>query len=272
MNPAASNSGQESLVAETIAAYKAYPVGTRWHRLAQCRLAISVGQAYHEGEKLRATLQWIGRHAGNWFKACEIVIGDSLQRHNLVDLSCMRLGEAAARARAEGDRWLERNESALRTLPMPLRLIRWDEVLADARFPAALTGLQCACVEDPVLEASIQADGLLLLDRWRARSSNPPGRPEVSAPSGETNWPPPSSLPGAMDADRFLHCCRNYLLEEISGMALLQVDFPAITCYPGTWLRTWEVACHSAAVRSLPSLADLELVTLHLRRRHRFGD
>ena len=47
-----------------------------------CCLAISVGQPYHEGIQLETAVNLID----NTFTQCTIVLGDSLQRHNLVDL------------------------------------------------------------------------------------------------------------------------------------------------------------------------------------------
>ena len=50
-----------------------------WRGEKRCFMEISVGQEYHEGEKLLATVRWVSKH----FPQAHIVMGDTLHRHRL---------------------------------------------------------------------------------------------------------------------------------------------------------------------------------------------
>lgn len=85
-------------------------------------LAISVGQAYHEGNILIKTIQLINHTK---FKKILIILGDTLQRHNLlIDDHDEQL--AHIEAAKLGDEWLERNKPIYSKLEIPYKIIRWD--------------------------------------------------------------------------------------------------------------------------------------------------
>lgn len=94
-----------------------------------CVLLISVGQRYHEQDKLSSTIHLI--NASN-FSSCSIMVADSLQRHTFSE----SLGgtESEKAARLEGEKWIERNLSILRNLTIPFHIKRWDECLNHPKF------------------------------------------------------------------------------------------------------------------------------------------
>ncbi len=85
------------------------------------RLDISVGQSYHEGEKMIALAEWTSRH----FNECVVNVCDSLQRHNL-EFMGIEKGRAYKMALSAGDAWINRNQEALNMLPN-LTITRWDD-------------------------------------------------------------------------------------------------------------------------------------------------
>lgn len=112
-------------------------------------IGISVGQDYHEGQKLQAIIQAANQH----YAKCIFVIGDSLQRFNY-QISGMSALEAYEKAREAGDLWLygktisstdtknntvlspspfdqeEKmggNLEAIKQLKIPYEVTRWDE-------------------------------------------------------------------------------------------------------------------------------------------------
>ena len=90
-------------------------------------LAISAGQEYHENEKLLATINLINRVG---FKKCTIMLGDTLQRHNIFLEKNTNMEEAHRDGRKLGDEWLQRNERFYKKLQIPYEIIRWDEWLS----------------------------------------------------------------------------------------------------------------------------------------------
>ena len=67
--------------------------GAGWRAFERVRLLISVGQPYHEGNKLRAVVDWINRNPS--IQEVHVSVNDFLQRHNLIGA-----GIAAERAGA----------------------------------------------------------------------------------------------------------------------------------------------------------------------------
>lgn len=95
----------------------------------KCILAISVGQKYHEGDKLSSTIELINKSG---FSSCTIMLGDTLQRHNLTDCPC----EVSAREKANslGDSWLDRNRELLDSINPKLDVIRWDDIIDSEEY------------------------------------------------------------------------------------------------------------------------------------------
>lgn len=84
-------------------------------------LLVSVGQQYHEGAKLLATVDLINRSN---FEKCTIMLADTLQRYNYMDTLTQQ--EAYNYALSLGNEWIDRNTSILNNLSIPFGIIRWD--------------------------------------------------------------------------------------------------------------------------------------------------
>jgi tRNA-dependent cyclodipeptide synthase len=98
--------------------------GGGYDRFDTARLCISVGQEYHEGEKLKAAFDW----AANRFQHVIISVADTLQRHNI------NATDAHAEALKRGDAWLNRNEDAFKLLKNH-EVQRWDMWLNHRDYP-----------------------------------------------------------------------------------------------------------------------------------------
>lgn len=99
--------------------------------ISRCLVSISVGQAKHEGEKFKATLEKVDQ----CFSHCTIMVADTLQRFNF-KMFHPHLSSNQARQMAyhAGDEWLMRNKEAIANLSIPYEIIRWDEWLAHSKF------------------------------------------------------------------------------------------------------------------------------------------
>ncbi len=83
----------------------------------KARIQISIGNPKYEGAKLLTLTAWCAAR----FKETEVIVSDTLQRHNL----SYDTATAWNITREEGDKWLRRNAVALEGA----KIIRWDELL-----------------------------------------------------------------------------------------------------------------------------------------------
>ncbi len=96
-----------------------------------CVLPISVGQEYHEGEKLRATLRTVNAS----FKSCTIAVCDTLQRYSIRILKNKNDEESYQIAKQEGYEWIANHKKIIEhELQIPYKIIRWDHWLQQEIF------------------------------------------------------------------------------------------------------------------------------------------
>lgn len=177
-----------------------------WRDFDTARLQISVGQEYHEGDKLQAMADW----AEPRFSKIQVCVNDSLQRFNLMFERGLSEEEAYGISMWDGTLWLERNRKAFSP---NTEFVRWDHWL-----------------KMPAYEASHQAI-LALYD------NNGQFRLAIDE-NIEAIWTRRRAIkPAAYTEERkaeFVDLSRTYLLEEITAFALMYEEAPAIDIYPGT--------------------------------------
>ncbi len=116
--------------------YKAYFAGVdeqqkKEFKNSRCIMGISVGQPYHESGKFIATTNLVDKH----FSFCNILVGDTLQRHSLqIDHQDKSEEEIYALAKKAGDDWIERNMPTISTLTTPYIISRWDDWIQHEQF------------------------------------------------------------------------------------------------------------------------------------------
>lgn len=91
----------------------------------KCLIGISVGQEYHEGDKLQSMIDWAKERYDN----VEILLADTLQKHNFIFLDGINEDMALEKSLKNGDEWIKRNNRALGNL----KINRWDELYKEAR-------------------------------------------------------------------------------------------------------------------------------------------
>lgn len=92
---------------------------------AACLLPISIGQIYHEGERLEALVDLINKN----FSSCEVVLCDSLYRHTQQLTRVVNEEESYEASIKAGDKWIEENAIHLRRLSIHSSVRRWDRWL-----------------------------------------------------------------------------------------------------------------------------------------------
>ena len=123
-------------------------------------LFISVGQAYHEKGKFLATIELVNKYA---FKSCDIVMADTLQRHN--HRGNMGLEKTTEYSKKAGDLWLERSQHALNLFKLPHQIIRWDELLNHSDYDGLKELIVKEYHENKEYAEAIQANVLTYIDR-----------------------------------------------------------------------------------------------------------
>lgn len=179
-----------------------------WQMFDVARLQISVGQDYHEGEKLRATLGWLKAR----FSIVKVCVNDTLQRFNLMFEEGLDSAEAYNTSRQNGLTWAEKytadignNKSA--------DMVHWDFWLNHADYPLTRKKI------DELYLWNIEFRDLInqnISEIWSRRCIK---KPDIYSKSR---------------FQEFFDLSRQYLLEEISVFSMMFENEKAIDVYPGT--------------------------------------
>lgn len=224
--------------------YAANPTGSsEWRRFRRVRLLISVGAAYHEGDKLRAAVDWVNRCAGAPFEECEVLVGDTLQRHNDIGFGGLDPRDAHEVAARRGTEWIERNLVALEGLCMPWTIARWDAELEHPRYPAIRAGLARLYQRDRRFSTAIDSDASGFLRRRLTQAE------------------------AAADPERCSRTIRDYLLEEFAVAAILAEERPAAEIYPARQLAALDLFRRTAIPGAPPGLSVLSHTRIRFKRR-----
>jgi tRNA-dependent cyclodipeptide synthase len=129
-------------------------------------LLISVGRDYHDGGKFEATIDLVNRGG---FGKCTIAVADTLQRHNLSDVTYQQAYEVTADA---GDQWVKRNQAAINQLSMKTSLLRWQDCVMDAAYRNLHDRIQFEYGNNRAYRGAINATIDRFLDRLKRRSDD----------------------------------------------------------------------------------------------------
>ncbi len=93
----------------------------------KARIQISIGNPKYESAKMLTLTRWCASR----FKETEIIVSDTLQRHNLTNTD---MSNAWNITREEGEKWLRRNAVALEGFT----ITRWDSLLHHHNYAISL--------------------------------------------------------------------------------------------------------------------------------------
>lgn len=168
-------------------------------------LLISVGQLYHENEKMLATFELIGRK----FKHYTIMLADTLQRHNIKASMDITEEEAYQISKNNGDKWIEKYEVKANKYKNYLGIQRWDTYLNHPSFE----------IKKQIIEKAIQGDNSKLktaiqysVDEYILRGER------ANLPKRQITF--------------LRQNCESYLIEECSIMLLLAEENFNFDIYP----------------------------------------
>lgn len=163
-------------------------------KMSKCLVLISVGSPAHEELKFDATIKLINRS----FKSCTILVGDTLQRHNLqFDMPHLSDAQLYSQASQFGDLWVSRNSVIYNQLSIPYNILRWNDLISRAEFISCLDKIQELYQDNSDYRMSFKAS----VEEYLARFIN-----KVSLDSDMYN--------------KMAEACLNYLKEECAAMFL----------------------------------------------------
>ena len=106
-------------------------------------LLVSVGKENFEAEAIESAVKMINQE----FKACCIVVADTLQRYNIATEKSVSEKDAYEEALKKGDEWLVRyNSYFLNNFKIPFEIVRWDSLISDDDFIQQEKKFSC-CIE-----------------------------------------------------------------------------------------------------------------------------
>jgi len=188
--------------------------GAGWRNYDVARLQISVGQAYHEGDKLAATLEW----ASQRFDRLIICVNDTLQRFNAMYEDDMTEEQAFAYSFAMGTAWIERNSGLLHSIPH-LSLHCWEEWRNHADYKHTLQQARTLYAMNAEFRQAVDRN---VIEFWQRRA-------------------PGVDLTSAYTFQHFKPYSTEYLLEETAVFSLMFEAQKAADIYPGTLLMPCQI-------------------------------
>ncbi|MCB1320483.1 MAG: tRNA-dependent cyclodipeptide synthase [Rhodospirillales bacterium] len=183
--------------------------GAGWRAFDTARLQISVGQAYHEGEKFAATIDWVRDR----FKKVIICVNDTLQRHNLRFEHGMPESTALRLTQDHGMAWVARNMPVIETLK-DFEIHHWDSWRALPEYAGQFAEIQSLYENKPDVRDAIEAE---VIEFWARRTKRLGVNEDYRLPS-------------------FRKHAIDYLIEETAAFFLMFKRNTATDVYPGSVL------------------------------------
>lgn len=210
--------------------------GDRWHHRSTVRLEISVGQAYHEGEKLECAIKW----AKARFAEIIILCNDTLQRYNLAIQFGGHPNKYLAQTYAAGTEWIAQNKGPLKNTT----IIRWEDWRNLPRFANAVSQARDLYRENQRFNSAVNTS---ISEVFTRRLSKGLIRME--------------------DQEKFRSLSLDYLMEETAGLAIAYETFPGISAYPGTFLEMWRMFIDTQIEGELKGLSNAHCLRIDFDRK-----
>jgi tRNA-dependent cyclodipeptide synthase len=139
--------------------------GHDWRKHETASLSLSLGQPYHEGDKLQSTLFWINRN----FCRCLIDVADTLQRYNAIVEHGFTNEEAMTFTRFQGDEWIKRNKRYLDELTIPYEIVRWEKWITHRDYPETRQKIGDIFNKNPIFRKAVEEEAGRFLERQNAK-------------------------------------------------------------------------------------------------------
>ncbi|NLH15450.1 MAG: tRNA-dependent cyclodipeptide synthase [Phycisphaerae bacterium] len=191
----------------------------------RCYMGISLDNPVFRGGMLTALVRWAVGHFGH----CQVVVGDTLRRHNEQILHGSQGSIAIEAARAVGDAFLRDHRDLFASLDHGrLCVIRWDECLSWPEYRTDRKSIDALYAGEPDFRSAVQRDAFAFVKRMKKRS------PKL-----------------AVSDEQAIELSSQYLLEEIAVFSALSMRSWSVELYPGPELEVL-VKVASGAFANIP--------------------
>lgn len=191
----------------------------------RCYMGISLDNPVFRGRTLASLVQWAVGHFGH----CQIVVGDTLRRHNEQILHGLQGSKAIDAARAVGDAFLRDHQDLFASFDHGrLLVIRWDECLGWPEYRADRSAIDDIYGSETDFLSAVQRDAFAFVKRMKKRS------PKL-----------------AVSDEQAIELSSQYLLEEIAVFSALSMRSWSVELYPGPELEVL-VKVASGAFAAIP--------------------
>lgn len=180
------------------------------HSPLVAHIGISTRNPRHQGEKLRALLDWTSQR----YEQVDINVHDSLQKYNYQISRNCSLTEAHTFAIEEGSKWIEANQPIMEGYNN-LSLLRHDDLIKKVPHSDRVKYLQDLYASNSNFANLIDNESVSLAQRKEKRG-------EFSTPQLR---------------DKFFHYSRLYILDELALMSLLNETEQYVEFYAGRFLK-----------------------------------
>lgn len=175
---------------------------------------VSVGQDYHEGEKLFAAINLINKK----FAQCTIMVNDLLQRHTIALENNIDNTTASKLAIEEGDKWIQNNSQLLQLFKIPTSLHRWNQWINTSLFEECKNRIDILYEKNTSFREGMNNTIHEFLTRYKRRTNE-------------------------IDQEKAFSLCLAYLKEETSVIVGMWKDFAYdFILYPGKQIEILRIA------------------------------
>ncbi len=190
----------------------------------RCYMGISLDNPVFRGRTLTDLVRWAVDH----FDRCQVIIGDTLRRHNEQILRGLQGSQAIEAAREVGDSFLREHRDLFASLDGRLGIIRWDECLSWPEYRTDRKTVDSLYAGEPDFRSAVQRDAFAFVKRLKKRQSKL-----------------------AVSDEQAIELSSQYLLEEISVFSALSSRSWSVELYPGPELEVL-VKIASGAFAEIP--------------------
>lgn len=217
--------------------------GDVWQEHVHCRMHISVGREYHEGDKLKATIDW----AANRFSHVTICVNDTLQAYTIAFEKEIPLISAYDVALREGNSWIKRNNQIILQYTN-VHIIRWEDWKADTKqYNFLRKSTQNLYEKNIVFRESINNT----IENFWSRKTD-------------------KKIYSEHRYKEFYDLSLNYLLEEVSVVCSMINKKRAIDIYPGTMLEVFDIMKNKTIEDAPIALTQRDFLRIDFSRNKRF--
>lgn len=183
--------------------------GSTWRSYKTCRLQISVGQAYHEGAKFEATINWVKER----FEKVIICVNDTLQRYNSLYLSDTPADISEERWNTLGNEWIGRYNHLFSSIP-DCRIYKWNDWRLQSGYDTIRQQVDMFYKTNNTFRDAITGN---IREFWERNSAGSCGKESANF-------------------DSFSYYSKLYLLEETAVFSMMFKTEDAVDIYPGSVL------------------------------------